>query len=333
MLICTQTPFRISLVGGGTDLPSFYREHGPGCVVSFTIDRSMYVMVNEKFDGKVRVSYSVTENVESAEIIQHDIARECLLRMGIKKGIEVVSVADIPGRGTGLGSSSAYAVGLLNALSQYRIYHGGEQIEPFEDVAEEACKIEIERCGKPIGKQDQYAVAYGGLNQFIFNQDGTVTIPQKKFPFTDEMKKKMEDHMLLFWTGIIRPSRQILEEQSKINELEKIESLKAMSAIARSLARDLFNGNLERIGIVLHQNWLLKRSLVDGISNPQIDRWYEKAMRAGAQGGKICGAGAGGFLFFWADPECHMDIKTALGLRHIPFKIDQMGTRLYGDER
>jgi D-glycero-alpha-D-manno-heptose-7-phosphate kinase len=327
----TQTPFRISLVGGGTDLESFYKTHGPGCVVSFTIDRFMYIAVNPKFDGNVRVSYSVTEVVEDASMLLHELARECLHRMGISKGIEVISVADMPGRGTGLGSSSAYTVGLLNALSQYRIYHPGEPYQSIEDVAEEACKIEIERCGKPIGKQDQYAVAYGGLNQFVFHPDGFVSI--NPIPLTSDVKDEMEKHMLLFWIGRRRSSREILSEQKKITEGAKIDALEAMAQLARILYAELDRGVTENIGRYLHENWEMKKSLVKGISDPQIDNWYRKAREAGAVGGKVAGAGGGGLLLFWAEPEYHIDIKATLGLRHVPFKIEPRGTRLYGDER
>ena len=331
MIQITQTPFRISLVGGGTDLPGFYITHGPGCVVSFTIDKYMYIMVNRKFDGKVRLSYAVTENVENANMLQHDIARECLIRMGISTGIEVVSMADIPGRGAGLGSSSAYAVGLLNALNQYRIENPGDPYDPIEDVAEEACIIEINRCGKPIGKQDQYAVAYGGMNQIIFHPDGDVSI--HPIILTSDMKEAMESHMLLFWIGRVRPSREILSEQSKITNITKIRALEYMVELAKELYAELDRGITDGIGHFLHENWIRKKSLVDGISDQQIDIWYNKAINNGAEGGKVCGAGAGGFLLFWAEPEYHIDIKAALGLRHVPFKIEPRGTRLYGDER
>jgi D-glycero-alpha-D-manno-heptose-7-phosphate kinase len=343
-MICIKTPLRISLVGGGSDIKSFYKKHGPGAVVSFTINKFIYIMVNRKFDGKVRVSYSVTENVETADQVQHELVRACLHRMGIQKGIEIVSVADIPGKGSGLGSSSAFTVGLLNALNQYRLLHGGDDVELIEDVAEEACRIEIDRCEKPVGKQDQYAVAYGGLNYFRFNKDGSVDIerlpkynnnkmaPQEKAKKRTQLYWELESYLLLFWTGITRRSANILSRQTKISSPSKINALKEMAEWARSMALDLERCYTSNIGDLLHYNWELKKTLVDTISNPQIDSWYESARRAGAQGGKICGAGGGGFMLFWAPPDRHLAIKKAVGLRHIPFKIDPRGTRLYGGE-
>ena len=173
-MIFVRTPLRISLVGGGSDLPAFYENYSPGGVVSFTIDKYVYIAVNRKFDQDIRISYSLTENVADVACIQHELVRECLIRMGISEGIEIISVADIPGKGTGLGSSSAFTVGLLNALNQYRILYSGADYEPIIDVAETACEIEIEKCGKPIGRQDQYACAYGGMNYFRFYKGGKV---------------------------------------------------------------------------------------------------------------------------------------------------------------
>jgi D-glycero-alpha-D-manno-heptose-7-phosphate kinase len=249
--------------------------------------------------------------------------------MGIQKGIEIVSVADIPGKGSGLGSSSAYTVGLLNALNQYRLLYGGDDVEPIENVAEEACRIEIDRCEKPVGKQDQYAVAYGGLNYFRFNKDDSVDI--EKIPL-DGIKEKMESHMLLLWTGITRRSSEILSRQKNISHYQAANSVDTMVMIAKTMAKDLADKDFNDIGGMLLDNWELKRALVDGITTPQIESWYKSARKAGAQGGKICGAGGGGFLLFWAPPDRHLAIKKAVGLRHIPFKIDPRGTRLYGGE-
>jgi D-glycero-alpha-D-manno-heptose-7-phosphate kinase len=330
-VIITQTPLRISLVGGGTDLPSFHSNHGVGRVVSFTIDKYIYIAVNPKFDGKVRVSYSITEMTESAGMVHHELVRECLMRMGIHTGIEIVSIADVPGKGTGLGSSSAYTVGLLNALNQYRILYGGQiRVEGIQDVADEACRIEIDRCKKPIGKQDQYAVAYGGLNEFEFSENSTPDI--RRIPLDDGLKEELEDHLLLFWTGIMRRSVDILSKQVKIDTHSKIQALQEMSGEAFNLGIELMNGKTHNVGGRLHKNWKLKKSLVDSISNPKIDSYYRLARTAGAEGGKLCGAGGGGFLLFWASPDRHSAIKKAVGLRHIPFKIDPRGTRLYGGE-
>lgn len=328
-MIVVKTPLRISLVGGGSDLPAFYENYSPGGVVSFTIDKYVYIAVNRKFDQDIRISYSLTENVADVACIQHELVRECLIRMGISEGIEIISVADIPGKGTGLGSSSAFVVGLLNALNQYRILYSGADYEPIVDVAETACEIEIEKCGKPIGKQDQYACAYGGMNYFRFYEGGDVSIT--RIPLTTDFKRKFEEHLLLFWTGRTRASSSILTEQSA-NIVNKntgvIGNLIQMQTLALNLSHWLLKENIDDVGSFLHDNWLLKHSLATFIADDEIDTWYQSGLDAGAEGGKLCGAGGGGFLLFWAKPHLHEAIKEAVGLRHIPVKIEEKGTSL-----
>lgn len=328
-MIIVRTPLRISLVGGGSDLPAFYENYSPGGVVSFTIDKYVYIAVNHKFDQDIRISYSLTENVADVACIQHELVRECLIRMGVSESIEIISVADIPGKGTGLGSSSAFTVGLLNALSQYRILYNGANYEPIIDVAEAACEIEIEKCGKPIGKQDQYACAYGGMNYFKFHKDEGVEI--WRIPLEKEFKRKFEDHLLLFWTGRTRTSSSILIEQSSNIVTEYpgvVKNLAFMSKTADELFIDLSEEKLLSVGDFLHENWKSKTKLATYISDDEIDSWYQSGLDAGAEGGKLCGAGGGGFLLFWAKPHLHKAVKEAVGLRHIPVKIEEKGTSL-----
>lgn len=328
-MIVVRTPLRISLVGGGSDLSAFYENYSPGEVVSFTIDKYVYIAVNRKFDQDIRISYSLTENVADVDCIQHELVRECLIRMGVSESIEIISVADIPGKGTGLGSSSAFTVGLLNALSQYRILYNGDKYEPIIDVAEAACEIEIEKCEKLIGKQDQYACAYGGMNLFRFYSGGRVGI--ERIPLNTDFKRNFEEHLLLFWTGRTRSSTSILDEQSfniANNRKDAVANLKYMKSLADELFDDLSEGKLLSVGDFLHENWKSKRKLATFIADNEIDNWYQSGLDAGAEGGKLCGAGGGGFLLFWAKPHLHEAIKEAVGLRHIPVKIEEKGTSL-----
>ena len=266
--------------------------------------------------------------MNSVDFIKHDLVRECLKRLGITGGIEINSISDIPGQGSGLGSSSAFTVGLLNALSQYKILHGGDEAESIIDVAEVACEIEIDKCKKPIGKQDQYACAYGGLNHFSFQEDGEVVI--KRIDLDPSFKYEIEKRMLLFWTGKTRRSEDVLVEQAgNIQRSDSVvERMKEMAALAGRMYMDLASKKLDNIGTYLNQNWELKRRLATRITDVHIDHWHMCGMDAGAEGAKICGAGGGGFMFFWAQPRFHSAIIKAVGLRHIPFKIEEKGTRI-----
>lgn len=315
-MIVTRTPLRISLVGGGTDLSSFYKRHG-GAVISMAISKYIYISLNEKFDDRIRLSYSRTENVDKASQLKHDIARSCL--EGIT-GVEVTSVSDIPGEGSGLGSSSSFTVGLVNAIKHMPSAH---------TLAEVAYLVEL-GCGHPVGKQDFYAAAYGGFAYYQFNRDGTVCV----IPLlTPEQRKEIQKYFLLFWTGKTRKASKILKQQSvNVSENGNAEfAASDMRETATMMLRSLQAGDIAYTGAYLDANWELKKKLAPGITSPQIDEWYDLGMNAGATGGKLCGAGGGGFLLFFAEPKWHESIKRAVGLRHIPFKIEEKGSEvIYG---
>jgi len=327
-MIITRTPLRISLCGGGTDLPEFYLRHG-GAVVSFAIDKFIYVMVNKKFDGGIRVSYSITENVDEPDQLKHDIVRNALKEFEAT-GIEVVSVADIPGGGSGLGSSSSFAVGLTLALTRYNELSTNRHPSTF---AETAYHIERELCGHPVGKQDHYAAAYGGLRFIEFNQDDTVSV--QPIRMKEVVRNVMESKMLLFWLGKTRHADGILKKQA--NALDNGSTdyyAQKIKAGAIYLFADLDRNCIDRIGYNLDHNWQLKKELANGITNKVIDKHYSKAIEAGAIGGKLCGAGGSGFLLFYAEHKYHLDIEKALGLRRVPFQICDEGSQvIYEDNR
>lgn len=307
-LIVTRTPLRVSLVGGGTDLPAFYRREG-GAALSTTIDRYVYVTVkrhSELFFEPVRVNYSRSEQVERIDELDNNIARECLRFVGVDPPVYISTVGDVPAS-TGLGGSSAFAVGLLNALHSYR----GERASAGQ-LAEEACHIEIDVLGARIGKQDQYAAAYGGLNLLSFKPDGGVTVEHLRIP-GDRLRELFES-VLMFWTGHQRDASAVLSEQDDRTELN-LESLRRMRDQARDLHRDLGAGDVdvEGIGRLLDEGWRMKRELAGSISTPLIDGWYDAAVAAGALGGKLCGAGGGGFLLFVVPPERQAAVRSALG--------------------
>lgn len=322
-MIITRTPLRISFAGGGSDLPAFY-QHERGAVVSTAIDKYIYITVNPKFDHRIRASYSITEIVDSAAELQHELIREALSLLGVNTGIEITSISDIPSQGTGLGSSSSYTVGLLNALYAYQGRMAGA-----ERLATEACHIELDRCGKPIGKQDQFIAAYGGMQYIRFNPDGsTYTDPILCSPVT---RQHLTSRLLLLYTGLTRRADDILREQSRETSIDpaKRASLRTMVSLADQLAEALNRNDLDAFGDILHAGWLEKRRLATGISNGQIDNWYERARAAGAVGGKILGAGGGGFLLLYADPACHNDICRALPeLQRVSFHFCPQGSKV-----
>jgi D-glycero-alpha-D-manno-heptose-7-phosphate kinase len=322
-MIISRTPLRISFVGGGSDLPAFYHQEG-GAVVSTAINKYIYITVNPKFDDKIRASYSRTEIVSHVDELKHELIREALKLVRIDRGIEITSISDIPSRGTGLGSSSTYTVGLLNALYAYRNYFAGA-----ERLAREACIIEIERCGKPIGKQDQYIAAYGGLKFICFNSDGSVFIdPVVCAP---ETRERLQEGLLMLYTGLVRNADDILREQSHNTHTddEKRASLRRMVGLAEQMREALLRNDLGGFGEVLHAGWTEKRKLASGITKPCIDEWYERARAHGAIGGKILGAGGGGFLLLYAPAERHPEICEALPeLRPVDFRFSLQGSKL-----
>jgi D-glycero-alpha-D-manno-heptose-7-phosphate kinase len=322
-MIISQTPLRISFFGGGSDLPAYYRQRG-GAVLSTTIEHSVYVTVSRKFDSAVRVSYSQTEEVETASQVRHPLVRECLALLGISGGIEITSVADIPAKGTGLGSSSSFTVGLLNALHAY-----SERHVSASRLAEESCEIEIGRCGEPIGKQDQYAAAFGGLNFIQFNSDESVEV--QKVLFSGNTLRELESRLMLFYTGITRSASVLLKEQSegmKIHD-EKLKAMDCMVRIANAVNSDLQHNCLESFGPALHESWLLKKQLANGISNADIDDAYLAAIAAGAEGGKLLGAGGGGFLLFLVPAEHQQAVRQAVcKLRETRFRFAPQGSRI-----
>jgi D-glycero-alpha-D-manno-heptose-7-phosphate kinase len=322
-MIISRTPLRISFAGGGSDLSAYYR-HEPGAVVSVSIDKYIYINVNAKFDNQIRASYSITEIVDRAEDLRHQLIREALWQVGRDRGIEITSISDIPSQGTGLGSSSTYTVGLLNALYAFTGRFAGA-----DRLAREACQIEIERCGEPIGKQDQYIAAYGGLQFIQFNPDeGVFVDPVICRPQT---KAALEERLLMLYTGATRATANVLREQRANTESdgERRAGLRRMVQLAHELRAALIRDDLGGFGEALHEGWMRKRELASGITNPQIDDWYERGRAAGASGGKILGAGGGGFLLLYASTERHEAICAALPeLRHVPVQFAPQGSKI-----
>lgn len=328
-MIISRTPLRVSFVGGGSDLAAYYR-HEPGAVVSTGIDRYIYITVNAKFDHQIRASYSVTEIVDSVDELKHELIRESLGLVGLARGVEITSISDIPSQGTGLGSSSTYTVGLLNALHAYTGRFAGA-----ERLAHEACTIEIERCGAPIGKQDQYIAAYGGLQFIQFNPDETVYVDP--IICRPQTRQRLQQRLLMLYTGTTRQTGAILREQQANTERDQARrlSLRQMVALAHDLRTALVRDDLDAFGEVLHEGWVRKRELAAGISSALIDGWYERARAAGALGGKILGAGGGGFLLLYAPEERLDGICAALPeLRPVRVRFEPQGSKIiYVEER
>jgi D-glycero-alpha-D-manno-heptose-7-phosphate kinase len=319
-MIISQTPYRVSFAGGGTDLPAYYRREF-GAVLSITIDHHIYVTLHRRFESTIRVSYSRTEIAHTIDDVQHELVREAMRMVEIDEPLEITTIGDVPS-GTGMGSSSSLTVGLLTALYGYR-----HRIVSPKLLAEQACRVEIDILGKPIGRQDQYAAAFGGLNFFRFNSDDTVEV--EPVPCRDETLKELEQRALLVYTGQTRDANPILEQQSNTT-MDQLDVLRAMRDLADEMRHALAgDGDLDRFAALLHEGWELKRSLGCGISNDQINEWYTVARRAGALGGKLLGAGGGGFVLLIAPPWRHRAIREALGRpRELPFKICLNGSRI-----
>jgi D-glycero-alpha-D-manno-heptose-7-phosphate kinase len=319
-MIIVQTPLRVSFFGGGTDFPGFFSEDG-GCVVTSAIDKYIFVTIKKRFDQLLRVGYTRTEMVERVDDIQHELIREALRKTGIRQGVEITTMADIPSDGSGLGSSSTVVVGALHAMYAYR----GE-IVPSERLAAEACEIEIQTLGKPIGIQDQYIAAYGGLRLMEFLPTGEVVC--KRIDLAAPQLRRFNENLLLFFTGVTRQATAILAEQQRnINGRRAI--LREMKQLAYTARAEFANGNLDEIGCLLHETWLLKKQLAGSISNAALDDMYQAARRAGATGGKITGAGGGGFLLLYCPREKQDCVRAALDdLQELPFQLEPDGSKV-----
>lgn len=322
-MIITRTPLRISFCGGGSDQPAFYADE-PGMVVSATIDKYVYLTINRKHDGGIRVSYSKTENVDRADQIEHPIVRNCLALANVRRGIEITSVADIPS-GTGLGSSSSFAVGLLRGLYAYQ----GEW-HSADGIARDACQVELELCHSPIGKQDQYAAAFGGLKAYTFLADQRVAV--ESIAMSQDAKTAFNSKLLLLDTGIRRDANTILAgQQADLRDSRKRANVRALANLAAAFRDALLSGKLDECGDILDTAWALKRHMA-GVSNEAIDRWYTLAKRHGAIGGKVCGAGGGGMLLFYAPHDRHSAIVKETGLKQVPFEFSDQGSAvIYAD--
>jgi len=319
-LIVTQTPLRISFLGGGTDFPDFYRQEG-GCVVSSAIDKYIYVIIKQRFDEKIRVGYTRTEMVDSLDEVQHELVRESLRLTGITRQVEVATMGDIPSEGSGLGSSSTVTVGCLNAMHIYL----GEPKDP-ECLAAEACAIEIDTLHKPIGKQDQYIAAYGGLRFIEFGPGEKVTV--HRLHLSDRGYRRLSESLLLFWTGTHRSAATVLAEQ-KNNIPARLESLRLMKGLAIQARACLEAEEFDELGLLMDQGWRYKKGLASGVSNSAIDEMYATARRAGALGGKITGAGGGGFLLLYVPRHHQENVRLALRhLRELPIALEPDGSKV-----
>jgi D-glycero-alpha-D-manno-heptose-7-phosphate kinase len=319
-MIIVQTPIRVSLFGGGTDFPAYFRSEG-GCVLSTAIDKYVFVTIKKRFDDLVRVGYTRTELVNDVSELQHELIREALCKTGIRCGVEVTTMADIPSAGSGLGSSGAVTVGSLHAMYVYQ----GELVVA-ERLAKEACEIEIEKLSKPIGVQDQYIAAYGGFRWMEFTPDGKVTVERVCPPAG--LERVLNESLILFFTGVTRDSSSILTEQESMIRA-RMGQLGEIKDIAREARSEVMAGNLESIGALLHKSWELKRGLASKVSNDSIDEMYDAARRAGALGGKITGAGGGGFLLLYCPAGRRSSVREALrGLRELPFQFEPDGSKV-----
>lgn len=325
-MIITRAPFRVSFCGGGSDLPSFYEQHG-GCVLSTSIRKYMYLTIQNYFHkDRIMLKYSKTENVSDVSEIEHRIFKQCLSDFGLM-GVELTSMADIPA-GTGLGSSSSFTVALLHLLHTYK----GEYVSKYK-LAKEACDIEIGKLLEPIGKQDQFAAAFGGLNFYEFRQDGFVNV--EPIVMSGESYRKLEKNILMFYLGGTHSASAILKEQSdNVKTVDKAKIQLQMCDITRSLKEELQKNNIDAMGELLHENWMLKKTLASGITNPLIDETYEKAMAAGATGGKLLGAGGAGFMIFYVPEDKHSAVREALShLREMEFEMDNSGASIIHIDR
>jgi D-glycero-alpha-D-manno-heptose-7-phosphate kinase len=319
-MIVVQTPLRVSFFGGGTDFRDYFETEG-GCILSSSIDKYIFVIIKARFDDKIRVGYTRTELVDGPLEVQHELVRESLCLTGVQQGVEIGTLGDIPSAGSGLGSSSTVTVGLLHALYSYQgLLVGADRL------AEEACLIEIERLLKPMGVQDQYIAAHGGLRLIECGTGPVVRTRPVNIP--PDAKRRLNERLMLFFTGLTRQADSVLSEQ-KTNISHRLEILAEMKAQALHAVRLLEAGDVEAIGQLLDRAWHLKKQLASRISNGTIDEMYHTARQAGAIGGKLCGAGSGGFLLLFCPQQYQDNVRQALnGLQELPFNLENEGTKV-----
>jgi D-glycero-alpha-D-manno-heptose-7-phosphate kinase len=318
-MIIVQTPLRLSFAGGGTDFEDYYLQR-KGAVLSSTIDKYVFVIVKERFDNLICINYSRREVVEHTNKIKHDLVREAINTIGLDGGIEITTLADIPSEGTGLGSSSSITVGLLNALRAFK----GENSDS-EYLAREACRIEIESLGSPIGRQDQYIAAFGGLRLITFGQEG-ICVQRIVLPMIQQ--RRLCENLMLFYSGITRKSGEILAEQ-KNNISERLDILSQMAKQAYESRDALISGEFDSFGEIIHRGWNLKKQLASRVSSSHIDEILNTAISAGAIGGKVTGAGGGGFILLYCRREKRDDVRAALhGFRELPICLDPDGSKV-----
>jgi len=319
-MIISQTPLRIGLLGGGTDLPGYYREHG-GRVLNCALDKYVYVIVKQRFDGDIYVNYSKKEIVSRVDDLEHELVREAMHMTGVVNGVEITTLADIPSGGSGLGSSSAVTVGLLQALFAYQ----GRQVSA-EELAERACTIEIDRCRKPIGKQDQYIAALGGIRDIRFGPGDQVVA--REIGISAAERRALQQQIMLFYTGITRSADTILAEQ-RANIESTLPQLDLLRDLAGFAADRLRSGDVDAIGPAIRESWEAKRKLATGVSNEEVDAAVSRALEAGASGAKLTGAGGGGFLVVICPTEYQRAVRDSLGgMRELPVSLDRLGSRI-----
>lgn len=319
-MVITQTPLRLSFAGGGSDLADYYH-HGAGQVISTAIDKYIFVIIKERFDDKIVLNYSRNETVDDISEVKHELIKAAMEMTGLERGVEISTLADIPSEGSGLGSSSSLVVGLLNAMYMYQ----GRQVTA-DVLARQACVIEIEKCGRPIGKQDQYIAAFGGLRRFVFHPDDTVFDSAVNLP--TQALRHFGSNLMLFFTNRTRKSAEILTEQ-KSQTASKRDILDAMMPLVDRIEKALIALDFEGVGRLLHEGWELKKRMAAKISDDGIDSLYQRALKAGAIGGKIAGAGGGGFLLLYVPPSHQERVRSALGeLFELPFMPERDGSKV-----
>jgi len=325
-MIIVRTPLRISFVGGGSDMKAFYSKKD-GKVVSSAIDKYVYAIVKERFDDQIYINYSRKECVAHIDDIQHDLVREAMKLTGVEKGVEITTLADIPSSGSGLGSSSSITVALLHALYAYQ-----DALVTAEQLASDACRIEIDILEKPIGRQDQYAAAYGGINRFIFRSGVTQRVP---VTLTETVRRQFAASLLLYFTGITRNADEILSEQThRLISPDTFSVMEDMVSLVDPFADAITQGDIHTCGDLLGKNWEMKKNLSSGISNKEIETMHEKALASGALAGKVAGAGGGGFLLLIVPRERQNTVFEAMGgYRELPFMLEEGGSKVIFDYR